>query len=98
MTPRYRVGGLVKPAEVLTRVQPAYPPLAQRMRVFGTVELEGVVGLDGRIHDLHVISGNPLLVGSAVDAVRQWIFRPTTLNGDPVEVVQPVTVNFILNR
>ncbi|HUP04965.1 MAG TPA: energy transducer TonB [Bryobacteraceae bacterium] len=93
---RFRVGSGVKPAEVLKRVQPVYPDLAQKMRVSGAVELEGVVGLDGRIHDLQAKSGNPLLVGAALAAVSQWVFRPTRLNDEPVEVVQRVTVNFIL--
>lgn len=91
-----RVGGDIKPAEVLSRVQPVYPPLAQRLRVSGVVEVEGTIGLDGRIHDLHVKNGNPLLVPAAMDAVNKWVFRPTTLNGEPVEVIQTVIVNFIL--
>jgi protein TonB len=93
---RYKVGSGVKPAVALSRVTPVYPALAQQMRVTGTVEVEGVVGLDGRIHDLRVKSGHPLLVRAAMDAVAQWVFRPTTLNGEPVEVVQTVVVNFIL--
>jgi protein TonB len=93
---RYRVSSGVKAAEVLTRVQPVYPHLAQQLRVSGPVEVEGVVGLDGRIHDLHVKSGNPLLTQAAMDAVNQWVFRPTMLNGEPVEVIQTVIVNFIL--
>ena len=93
---RFKVGGKVKPAEVLSRVTPVYPALAQQLRVTGVVEVEGVVGLDGRIHELHVKSGHPLLAPAAMAAVAQWLFRPTTLNGEPVEVVQTVVVNFIL--
>jgi protein TonB len=94
--PRYRVSTGVKPAAVLSRVEPVYPALAQQMRVSGAVEVEGVVGLDGRIHELHVKSGHPLLAPAAMAAVAQWLFRPTTLSGEPVEVVQTVVVNFIL--
>jgi len=93
---RYRVSSGVKPAVILSRVEPVYPKLAQQMRVAGAVEVEGVVGLDGRIHELHVKSGNPLLAPAAMAAVAQWLFRPTTLSGEPVEVVQTVVVNFIL--
>ncbi len=92
-----RVGGVVDPAEPVRRVDPVFPPLAIRMRVAGTVRLEGVIGTDGRIRELRVISGHPLLVQSAVDAVRQWLYRPTTLNGDAVEVICPINVTFRLN-
>ncbi len=95
--PRVRVGGLVNPAEPVRRVEPVFPPLAIRMRVSGTVHLEGVIGTDGRIRELRVISGHPLLVQAAVDAVRQWLYRPTTLNGDAVEVICPINVTFRLN-
>jgi protein TonB len=57
----------------------------------------GVLGTDGRIHEVKVLSGHPFLVKAAVDAVMQWVYRPTILNGTPVEVQAPITVNFILN-
>jgi protein TonB len=88
----------VKMAEPIQRVNPVYPALARQMRVSGKVELRGVLGVDGRIHELQVISGHPLLVKAAVDAVMQWVYRPTILNGQPVEVQAPITVNFILNQ
>jgi protein TonB len=84
-------------AEPIQRVTPAYPPLARTAHVSGTVELMGVLGTDGRIHEIKVLSGHPLLVKSAVDAVMQWIYRPTILNGQPVEVQAPISVRFILN-
>lgn len=59
--------------------------------------LVAVVGSDGRIRELRVKSGNPLLAPAAVAAVRQWIYQPTTLNGEPVEIVAPITVTFRLN-
>jgi protein TonB len=61
------------------------------------VELLGVLGTDGRIHELKVLRGHPLLINAALDAVRQWIFEPTMLNGQAVEVSAPITVNFILH-
>lgn len=66
-------------------------------RVSGVVELEAVVGIDGRIRELRVKSGSPLLAPAAVEAVRQWIYEPTTLNGEPVEIIAPITVTFRLN-
>jgi protein TonB len=88
----------VRMAEPIQRVNPVYPALARQMRVSGKVELRGVLGIDGRIHEVQVISGHPLLVKAAVEAVMQWVYRPTILNGQPVEVQAPITVNFILNQ
>lgn len=93
---RIRVGGDVQAARILRRVIPVYPPLARQMRVSGTVRLVGVIAADGTIQQLQVIEGHPLLVKAAVDAVKQWIYRPTMLNGDPVEVIAPIDVNFTL--
>ena len=87
----------VHPARLLYRVEPVYPPLARQARISGTVELTGVIGVDGRIRELRVLSGHPLLAAAALGAVRQWVYEPTVLNGDPVEVVAPITVNFRLN-
>lgn len=84
-------------AKLLRRVDPVYPPLAKQMRVSGTVELRGVIGTDGRIRELKVLGGHPLLVKAAVDAVSQWIYEPTRLSGKPVEVDAPIIVNFKLN-
>ena len=85
-------------ATPIHKVDPIYPQIAKQARVSGTVELLGVLGTDGRIHELRVLRGHPLLVGAALDAVRQWIFEPTLLNGQAVEVAAPITVNFILNQ
>ncbi|MBS1856350.1 MAG: energy transducer TonB [Acidobacteria bacterium] len=84
-------------AEPIQRVPPVYPQLARAARIAGRVELMGVLGTDGRIHEVRVLSGHPLLVKAAVDAVMQWVYRPTILNGVAVEVQAPITVNFILN-
>jgi periplasmic protein TonB len=95
--PRVRQGGLVRPATLVHRVDPIYPLLAQRMRIAGVVVLEGVIGTDGRIRELAVKAGHPLLVKAALDAVSQWVYAPTTLNGDAVEVIAPITVTFRMN-
>lgn len=67
------------------------------MRVSGVVELIGVIGTDGRIKELRVKSGHPLLARAALEAVARWIYKPTRLNGSPVEVEAPITVTFRLN-
>ena len=79
------------------KVQPTYPPLARTARVQGSVVLAAVIGKDGTIQNLHVLSGHPLLTQAALDAVRQWRYRPYILNGEPVEVDTQVTVNFTLS-
>jgi protein TonB len=85
-------------ATPIHKVEPVYPPLARQARVSGTVELLGVLGTDGRIHELKVLRGHPLLINAALEAVRQWVFEPTVLNGQAVEVAAPITVNFILHQ
>jgi len=94
---RVREGGRVKLAEPVYRPEPPYPPLARQMRISGTVELEGVIGIDGHLRELRIVSGHPLLARAALQTVSQWIYKPTTLNGDPVEVVAPIKVTFHLN-
>lgn len=89
---------VLRMATPIHKVDPVYPALARQARVSGTVELLGVLSTDGRIHELKVLRGHPLLVKAALDAVRQWIFEPTMLNGQAVEVAAPITVNFILNQ
>jgi protein TonB len=91
-----RVSGPVEAALLIHRVDPVYPKLAQQIRVSGTVELNGIVGADGHIRELHAASGHPLLVPAALDAVRQWVYRPTLLHGQPVEVITTITVIFRL--
>jgi periplasmic protein TonB len=95
---RYVQGGLVKLASPIRRVEPVYPQLARTARIEGVVELEGIIGIDGRIHDLKVKGGHPFLVQAAVEAVRQWLYSPGTLNGELVEVIAPITVTFRLGR
>jgi protein TonB len=82
---------------LILRVQPAYPLLARQVRVQGLVVLRAVISREGTIENLQVLSGHPMLVQAAVDAVRQWRYRPYVLNGEPVEVETEVKVNFILS-
>jgi periplasmic protein TonB len=82
---------------LIYRVQPQYPPLARQARVQGIVVLRAVISREGKIENLQVISGHPLLVKSAIDAVLQWRYRPYFLNSEPVEVETQVTVNFTLS-
>ena len=82
---------------VIYRVQPQYPPLARQARVQGIVVLRAVISREGKIENVKVISGHPLLVKSAMDAVQQWWYRPYYLNNEPVEVETQVTVNFTLS-
>jgi protein TonB len=84
-------------ARLIHRVEPLYPPLARQMHVSGVVELVGIIATNGRIRELKLISGNPLLAPSALDAVRQWVYEPTLLNGEPVELVATISVTFRLN-
>ena len=84
-------------SNLIYQVTPAYPPLARQIRLEGTVSLEAVITREGAIDSLRVISGHPLLVGAAVEAVKQWRYRPTLLNGTPVEIITTVEVNFRLN-
>ena len=79
------------------RVQPLYPPLARQARIQGQVVIRAVISRNGMIENLQVLSGHPMLVQAAIDAVKQWRYRPYFLNGEPVEVETQVTVNFLLS-
>jgi protein TonB len=91
------VGGNVRLGAVLHKAEPQYPALAKSARVTGDVELECVVGVDGRIHEVKVKSGNPLLVHAAVDAAWQWVYAPSKLNDVPIEIITMLTFSFRLN-
>jgi protein TonB len=82
---------------LIHRVQPAYPPLARQARIQGQVVLRAVINREGAIENLQVLSGHPMLAPAAVEAVRQWRYRPYYLNNSPVEVETQVTVNFVLS-
>jgi protein TonB len=91
-----RPGGDLRPPARIKSVQPAYPPLAQDARVQGVVVIEAVIGTDGKVRDARVIRSIPLLDQAAVDAVLQWEYTPTRLNGVPVAIVMTVSVHFKL--
>ena len=82
---------------LIYKVQPVYPPLARSARIQGAVVIRAIISRSGTIENLQTLSGHPMLVGAALDAVRQWRYRPYILNGDPVEVETQVTVNFSLS-
>jgi protein TonB len=82
---------------LIYRVQPQYPQLARQARVQGVVVLRAVISREGKIENLQLVTGHPLLVQSAMDAVSQWRYRPYFLNNEPVEVETQVTVNFTLS-
>jgi len=99
VTPKQiRVGGNVQAAKLLNQPKPQYPPLARQARIQGVVRFNAVIGKDGAIQNLTLVSGHPLLVPSATEAVRQWRYQPTLLNGEPVEVVTQIDVNFTLSQ
>jgi protein TonB len=78
-------------------VQPVYPPLARQARIQGKVLLQAVISKDGSIENLRLINGHPMLTQAAMDAVKQWKYKPYLLNGEPVEVETQVEVNFTLS-
>jgi len=92
------VGGRVQSAKLISQLKPSYPDLARRAGVQGVVRFTAVIGLDGRIRNLQLVSGHPLLVQAAGDSVKQWVYQPTELNGRPVEVITQIDVNFTLSR
>jgi len=94
--PRISVGGQVQEANLISKVMPAYPPLARTTRIQGHVILDVAIGTDGSVIEMKLVSGHPLLAPAAMDAVRQWKYKPTMLNGAPVEVQTSVDVNFTL--
>jgi len=94
---RIRVGGQVQQARLISQPRPLYPPLAKQARISGTVVLQAVIAKDGTIQELQVLSGHPLLVAAALDAVKQWRYQPTLLNSEPVEVVTTISVVFTLS-
>jgi periplasmic protein TonB len=95
---RIRVGGNVQQAKLVRQPRPVYPPLAKQARIQGVVKLNAIISRDGTIQNLSVLSGHPLLVPSAMEAVKQWVYQPTLLNGEPVEVVTQIDVNFTLSQ
>ena len=93
-----KVGGNVQQANLISQPRPVYPPLAKAARVQGVVKLDALISKEGTIQNLKLISGPPLLVQAAMAAVQQWRYKPTLLNGEPVEVITTIDVNFTLSQ
>ncbi|MHB8214804.1 MAG: energy transducer TonB [Candidatus Sulfotelmatobacter sp.] len=93
---RVRVSAGVTSGLLVKRIQPNYPPLARQARIQGTVVLHAVISKEGAIENLTLVSGHPMLAPAAIDAVKQWRYKPYLLNGEPVEVDTEVQVNFTL--
>jgi periplasmic protein TonB len=97
-TPARVLVGHIEPAMLLHRVEPQYPPLARQIHREGQVELHAIISTDGTIQSLQVVSGDALFLQSSEDAVRQWRYRPTVLNGQPVEIETYITVIYTLQH
>src|SRR5207302_9860830 len=93
-----RVGGNVMAKRIITRVQPVYPEEARMARISGTVRLHVLIAKDGTVEQVEVVSAHPLLQQAAIDAVRQWRYQSTLLNGEAVEVDTTVDLIFSLNN
>jgi len=86
----------VQQANLISQTTPVYPPLAKAARVQGVVRFEATVGADGTVQNLKLLEGPPLLVQAALQAVQQWVYKPTLLNGNPTSVITTIDVNFTL--
>jgi protein TonB len=95
---RIRMGGRIMNAQLIHKPSPIYPKEAAEKHVQGTVRLEILVSRDGAVKEVNLLSGDPVLVAAAIDAVRQWRYKPILLNGQPVEAVTTVDVIFTLGR
>lgn len=96
-SPLHRSEGVMA-AALIYKVQPQYPAVARTIHLAGTVYLRAIISTDGAVRQLEAISGNPILASPALQAVRQWRYQPTRLNGEPVEVETFITVNFVLDQ
>jgi protein TonB len=95
---RVPVTSTIEAAKLVSRIQPVYPPIAIQARIQGNVVLHAIIGKEGAVSELQVLSGHPLLVQAAFDAVRHWRYSPTLLSGQPVEVETTITVSFVLGQ
>jgi protein TonB len=95
---RVRIGGNVQQAKLVHKVDPTYPPEAVHSHIEGTVVLHVVIGVDGSMKEVQLVSGDPALSAVSVAAVQQWRYQPTLLNGEPVEVDSTISVIFTLSR
>ena len=97
-SPAPRSGGQIQAAVLIYRKDAEYPKIAKQTGAKGTVTLNATIGADGNIKKVKVVSGHPMLTNAAVEAVKQWRYRPTLLNGQPVETDTQVLVNFVGDR
>ena len=97
MPTRVRVSAGVQQGNLISQVRPTYPAIAKSARIQGAVVLQAEISKQGTIENLRVISGHPMLVQNALDAVKQWRYKPYLLNGEPVPVETTITVNFTLS-
>jgi TonB family protein len=95
---RIKVGGNVQSAMIVSKAPPVYPELAKSARVQGVVHLAVIIAKDGTVQEIHSLGGPAMLIQAAMDAVKQWVYKPTLLNGEPVNVETTVDVNFTLNQ
>jgi protein TonB len=95
---RVRVSQGVTKGLLIQKIEPKYPPLALSARIWGQVVLQAIIGKDGEIKELSLVSGHPMLAPAAMEAVRRWRYRPYLLNGEPVEVDTTVTVTFQISQ
>jgi TonB family protein len=98
VSPPVRIGGRIAPPQKIKDVKPVYPPIAASAKVSGVVIVEATIGSDGRVNEVRVLRSIPLLDQAAMEAVRQWEFQPTLLNGAPISIVMSMTVNFALQN
>jgi protein TonB len=96
--PRIRLPGNVQKRKLYYAPEPVYPPKAREARIQGVVRFSALISADGAVHRLRLVSGHPLLVAPAQEAVKQWRYRPTYLNGTPAEVLTEIEVHFRLDR
>lgn len=91
-----RVVSSIQAARLVHKVTPVYPEIAKRARITGVVGIEAIIAKDGKMRSLQVLSGHPLLITAALDAVKQWRYKPTLLQNQPVEVITRIQVNFTM--
>jgi protein TonB len=95
---RIKVGGLAEAPKPIRAPKPLYPPLARQARISGVVRLEAIIATDGRVQNVRLVHGHPFLARGAIAAVREWLYTPQLLNGEPVEVIMQIDVNFALSQ
>jgi protein TonB len=93
---RINVGGAVQQSKLISQPKPVYPPVARKARIQGKVSFDVLIGTDGHVASIQLVSGHPLLATAAQEAVTQWVYQPSLVNGQPVEVLTQIDVSFTL--